>query len=63
MPQAYPLLKYAISPSTKTPTIAVVELSTVAGDILYAANREILETVGAAFLEVAATMPRAEDQH
>ena len=38
MPQAYPLLKYAISPSTKTPTIAVVELSTVAGDILYAAS-------------------------
>ena len=63
MPQAYPLLKYAISPSTKTPTIAVFELSTVAGDLLYAANREILEAVGTAFLEVAAPMPRADDHN
>jgi len=45
------------------PTIAVIMFDTEAGPQLFAANREILETLAASFREQAEKMPHKSDQH
>ena len=61
--QAYPIRGYNLITHPKQPTIAILMFDTEAGPQLFAANREILETLAASFREQAEKMPHKSDQH
>jgi hypothetical protein len=58
---AYPICGYNLMSHPKQPTIAILLLDTEAGPQYFAANREILEALAAAFQQQAETMPRKPD--
>ena len=58
---AYPIHGYQIVASPDDLSVAILMFETEKGPTAYAAYREILETMAASFLKVAATLPRRTD--
>jgi hypothetical protein len=61
--QAYPIRGYNLITHPKQPTIAILMFDTEAGPQLFAANREILEALAAAFRQQAEMMPSKANQN
>ena len=61
--QAYPIRGYNLITHPKQPTIAILMIETEAGPQLFAANREILEALAAAFRQQAEMMPSKANQN
>jgi hypothetical protein len=60
---AHPLLGYHLIVNPQQPTTAIIAFHVQEGDHYFAATREILEQLAAAFQRQAAKMPRKKDQN